>query len=358
MAENTNFDGGVNGECGIYPDIEGKPHTKGLARSECGAIRSAAHAGVTRSAGSLDLVIGELAAKQRGVVSRRQLLDAGVGGPAIDHRLATGRLHRIRRGVYLVGHRVPPPFALEMAALLSCGSGAVLSHGTAAGIWRLIAYQAGSGEIDVTTPGRDPGAKPGICVHRTQALDGRDLRKVEGLPVTAPARTIVDLAGTASAREVERALAEAEARHLASRRAVIGALDRAGHPRGAAALRKLLAVDRAPALTRSEAEERLLALIRSAQLPPPDVNVRLGRHEVDFLWREQGLVVEVDGFGFHSSRPAFERDRLRDAELQAHGWRVIRVTWRRIVQQPEAVVALIAAALATPGRTRQKAAEG
>jgi very-short-patch-repair endonuclease len=151
-------------------------------------------------------------------------------------------------------------------------------------------------------------------------------------------------------REVERALAEAEVRRLLRRHEVITALARAGRHRGTAALRKLLAADRAPALTRSEAEERLLALIRSAQVPLPDVNVRLGRHEVDFLWREEGLVVEADGFGFHSSRLAFERDRSRDAELQAQGWRVIRVTWRQIVHQPEVVVARIAAALATQTR--------
>jgi very-short-patch-repair endonuclease len=135
---------------------------------------------------------------------------------------------------------------------------------------------------------------------------------------------------------------------------VIAALARANRHRGTATLRRLVVAESAPALTRCEAEERLLALIRSAQLPPPDLNVQLGRYEVDFLWRDQGLIVEVDGFAFHSSRVAFERDRLRDAELQAHGWRVIRVTWRQIAHQPEAVVALLAAALATPGRSRQE----
>jgi very-short-patch-repair endonuclease len=229
----------------------------------------------------------------------------------------------------------------------------VLSHRTAAGLWRLIVYEPDLEEIDVTAPGRDPGRKPGIRIHRTRALDPRDLRTVEGLPITAPARTLIDLAAEASVRVVERALAEAEARHLVRRQELLSALERAGRQRGSSTARKLLATNAAPALTRSEAEERLLTLVRSAQLPQPDVNVRLGRYEVDFLWREQGLVVEVDGFAFHSSRLAFERDRLRDAELQAHGWRVIRVTWRRIVHHPEVVVARIAAALvSSPGSRR------
>jgi very-short-patch-repair endonuclease len=318
-----------------------KHRTKHRAGVECGFVGSSAH---------VDRIIGQLAANQRGVVSRRQLLESGVGSGAVDHRLATGRLHRIRRGVYLVGHTVPPRMALEVAAVLSCGTGAVLSHRTAAQIWRLLGSHADSAEIDVTTPGRDPGAKPGIRIHRTRALDPADVRRVGGLPITAPARTLVDLAGEASLREVEQALAEAEARHLVRRHELTAALTRVGRHRGATALRKLLSADRAPALTRSEAEERLLALLRSAQLPQPDVNVRLGNYEVDFLWREQGLVIEVDGFGFHSSRLAFERDRSRDAELQAQGWRVIRVTWRQIVHQAQVVVARIAAALATHNR--------
>jgi very-short-patch-repair endonuclease len=107
----------------------------------------------------------------------------------------------------------------------------------------------------------------------------------------------------------------------------------------------LLDDDARPAITRSEAEERLLVLIRASELPHPEVNVRVGYHEVDFLWRSQRLVVEVDGFRFHSSRAAFERDRLRDAELAAMGFRVVRVTWRQLVNRPEAVVTRIATAL-------------
>ena len=101
-----------------------------------------------------------------------------------------------------------------------------------------------------------------------------------------------------------------------------------------------------PALTRSEAEERLLTLIRSAELPAPETNIRIGRHEVDLVWRDQRLIVEVDGFRFHSSRSAFERDRRRDAELGTLGFRVMRVTWRQIVDEPQALIARLATALA------------
>lgn len=147
-------------------------------------------------------------------------------------------------------------------------------------------------------------------------------------------------------RELERAVAEAQARHLAQPRDLLALLARYPGRRGTAALRELAESDGAFAITRSEGEERLLALIRRSQLPPPEVNVRLCGFEVDFLWRDQRLVVEVDGFAFHSSRAAFEKDRLRDAELQARGFRVLRVTWRQIVDRKEATLARIAQALA------------
>jgi len=200
--------------------------------------------------------------------------------------------------------------------------------------------------VEVTVAGRDPGSKPGLRLHRVIALDVREIRRRHGIPVTAPARTLLDLAGEASMRELERAVAEAQARHLAQPRDLLALLARYPGRRGTAALRELAESDGAFAITRSEGEERLLALIRRSQLPPPEVNVRLCGFEVDFLWRDQRLVVEVDGFAFHSSRAAFEKDRLRDAELQARGFRVLRVTWRQIVDRKEATLARIAQALA------------
>jgi very-short-patch-repair endonuclease len=135
----------------------------------------------------------------------------------------------------------------------------------------------------------------------------------------------------ASPRELEQALAEVYTRRLARRSELVALLARRRRRPGFAALRALIERNAHPAMTRSEAEERLLALVRKAGFPAPEVNVRVGKHEVDFVWREQDLIVEVDGFRYHSSRAAFERDRLRDAELGAQGWRVMRITWCQIV---------------------------
>jgi very-short-patch-repair endonuclease len=289
--------------------------------------------------------IADLAARQRGVITRAQLLEAGLTIAAIDHRVRTSRLHSLYRAVYLLGHRSPPEGARELAAVLACGPGAVLSHRSASGLWRLLPPTRG--DVDVTVCGRRCDSKRGIRVHRVASLEPRDVRKLGGIPVTAPARTILDLAAVVEPRELERALAETETRRLARRSELVALLARVGRRPGVAALRSLVEADRSPALTRSEAEERFLALIKAAELPTPETNVRVGPYEVDFLWRDHGLIVEVDGFRFHSSRTSFERDRRRDAELVSRGYRVIRVTWRQIVDRPEALAARIATALRT-----------
>jgi len=232
-----------------------------------------------------------------------------------------------------------------MAAVLACGSNAVLSHRNAAVLWGLLPITAAA-TPEVSVPARNPGLKPGIVIHRVVALDPRDVTKLERIPITRPARTLVDLAALLDRRELERALAEAYAKRRFTRAALGAVLNRAANAPGTAALRRALATDLAPALTRSEAEERLLGLIRKAGLPSPEVNARLERYEVDFLWPAERLVVEVDGFRYHSSRAAFERDRLRDAKLQAQGHRVMRVTWRQIIEAPEAVLVRIAQGLA------------
>jgi very-short-patch-repair endonuclease len=289
--------------------------------------------------------IAALAGRQRGLVTRDQLYELGLTRDAIDNRVKSARLHAIHRGVYLVGHAVPVEGARELAAALSCGPGAVVSHRSAAGLWRLLSEP--TGDPDVTVPGRDCRRERGIRVHLVAALDRRDVRTVRGIPVTTPARTLLDLAAAASLRQLERALAEAEARRLTRRNELLSLLARVGARPGASVLRALVEANTAPSLTRSEAEERFWALIKAAELPTPETNVRVGPYEVDFLWRDHGLIVEVDGFRFHSSRTSFERDRRRDAELVSRGYRVIRVTWRQIVDRPEALAARIATALRT-----------
>lgn len=281
------------------------------------------------------------------MVTRAQLREAGLTDRAIDRRLESGRLQRVHRGVYLVGH-VVMPHAREMSAVLAVGPNAVLSHRSAAWLWQLLPYPPRPASVDVTVWGRNAGRKPGIRIHR--AALGPETRTCQRIPTTTPARTLIDLAYQVSARELERAVAQAQTRGLTSRRDLLALLARHPGRRGTAALRALLNRGSAAVLTRSEAEERFLTLVRKAQLPAPDVNVRLAGYEVDFLWREERLIVEVDGFAFHSSRAAFERDRLRDAELQVQGFRIIRVTWRQIVDYPEAMLVRITKALSGPAR--------
>jgi very-short-patch-repair endonuclease len=292
-----------------------------------------------------DRLIGELAARQYGVVSRSQLLAMGIGAGAIHTRLRKHYLHPLHRGVYAVGHLALLPLAREMAAVLACGKGAAVSHRSAAVVWHLLPA-TDDGHIDVTVPAMGRRCRPGLRIHRSRRLRPQDVRHVRGLPVTAPWRTLVDLADTASDRELERATHEAITRRLISARRLLADTERYRGRRGIGRLKRLLEDNDSTTLTRSEAEERFLALVRAAQLPPPEVNVRVHGHEVDFLWREQGLAVEVDGFQFHSTRAAFERDRNRDAELQSAGLRVLRVTWRQVVETPYATLTNLVRALA------------
>jgi very-short-patch-repair endonuclease len=293
--------------------------------------------------------IAALASRQHGVVTRAQLLAAGLGPGAIDHRVRSGRLHVLHRGVYLVGHATPTWRTREIGAVLACGPTAVLSHRSAAAFWEVLAYPASSADIDVTATKRGTESKPGIRVHRARTLGRRDYVIREGIPVTTPARTILDLAASCPAGEVERAVGEGIARGLLSEPRLRDQLDRNRGRQGAGALRALIDLDGGPAASRSEAERRLLRLVRAAGLPIPESNALVGGFEVDFIWRRHRLIVEVDGYRFHSSRPRFEHDCKRDASLAALGYTVLRVTWRQLTREPEAVVARLAAALARRG---------
>jgi very-short-patch-repair endonuclease len=238
--------------------------------------------------------------------------------------------------VFLVGPLIGR-WTREMAAVLACGDGAVLSHRSAASLWAL--RPAWRGPVDVTAP-RQPRPGATITVHRKR-LDPRDTRRREGVPVTAPARTLLDIASLLPERDLARAVEEAQVLKLVTPRALAQITGR-GRP-GTAALRAVLDLQHEPGLTRSEAEARLLELVRAAGLPAPETNQRLLGYEVDFLWRAQKLVVEVDGFAFHSTRQAFERDRRRDAALQAAGYRVLRFSYMQIVTQPTTIIACLEA---------------
>ena len=227
------------------------------------------------------------------------------------------------------------------AAVLAVGEGALLSHFAAAEVWELCA--ARPGPIDVTVPGRNARNRAGVRVHRVTHLHPSDITRRHDLPITSPARTLLDLATRLTPRDLARATEEAQVQRRVTSHSLNEQFRRYPNHRGTAALRSATPTN--PSLTRSEAERRLLELIRAARLPAPQTNRKIAGHEVDFLWPAQRLIVEVDGFAFHSTRAAFERDRVRDADLLQAGYRVIRITWRRLTTEPEAVIATLAAAL-------------
>ena len=282
-------------------------------------------------------VIRELAARQHGVVSREQLAAAGLPPHVIEYRVKKGRLERLYRGVYRVGP-VAAMYEGETAAVLACGEGAVLSRRSAALVWELMARPNATGPLHVTVAGRyrNPGA--GVRVHRVASLPPDETTVRHGIPITTPARTIIDLSVCARAREVEQALAQAERSGLASREQVGVLLARCPRRPGTRLLRAILDGAGGPAFVRSKAESRFLALVRRARLDAPEANASMRGHEVDFLWRAARLVVEIDGFAYHSDAHAFERDRRRDADLTAAGLRVVRFTWRQLSREPEAVL--------------------
>lgn len=229
-----------------------------------------------------------------------------------------------------------------MAALLWIRRDCVLSHVSAAAVWGLA---PSSETIYVTALGRYVRPRANVQIHRVAHLDPRDVRLRQRLPVTAPARTLIDLAGLERDATLERALAEARVARLVSDADLAAAIDRARGRPGVATVRRILEFERGHAPTRSEAERRFMALVDAAKLAAPASNVRVGELEVDFLWPAKKLVVEVDGHLFHSHRAAFERDHARDQALVASGHRVIRVTWRQLVDEPLSLVARIAQAL-------------
>jgi very-short-patch-repair endonuclease len=191
--------------------------------------------------------------------------------------------------------------------------------------------------------------RPGIRVHRVSAIGPDEVTRRDGIPVTTAARTLLDLAGTTPLRELERALEEALAKRLTSRAGLVTLLRRYPLRAGVGRLRTLLDSAK-PAVTRSEGERQLLALIRKARLPEPETNVVVAGHEVDFFWRDERFVAEFDGFTFHAAARKFERDRQRDAELVAAGVRIVRITWHQLVNEPEALLIRLALALTRPMR--------
>jgi very-short-patch-repair endonuclease len=287
-----------------------------------------------------------LAEKQHGVAARWQLLELGLEPSAIQRRLTANRLHRVHRGVYAIGHRLITAKGRWMAAVLACGPDALLSHRQALSLWDLLGIP--SGAIDVTVPGRTGRRGPkGIRIHRSEHLAAADRTQIDNIPVTSLAWTLVDHAATVHPQRVRSVLEQVQRRELHVELDEL--LERLPNRKGTKAIRGARAQMRGPApWTQSELEDRFLALIRESGLPEPETNVFVQGDLVDVLWRDQRLIVEVDGYEFHKSRAQFESDRRRDARLQVAGYRVLRVTQQRIADDSRAVVAEIRALLSEP----------
>lgn len=294
-----------------------------------------------------DRAISELAERQFGVVGRGQLRGLGLSDTAIDERVAAGRLHRLHRGVFAVGHRRIPIEGRWIAAVLVSGSGAVLSHATAAALWGVRSSAAGA--IHVTTS-RKLRSTASIRRHYSRLPDDEKARR-DGIPVTTVPRTIFDLAARTETDQVESMIREAEYRQLHDRLSLVDLLERyprrRGAPRVRAALRRM---ERLPSgRPVSPLEERFLPFLRRHRLPRPRLNawIVLGdkRYRVDCHWPGTGQIVELDSWQAHGTRSAFQSDRARDRILRAGGYTVTRISWAQLEGEPEAIAADLRALL-------------
>jgi very-short-patch-repair endonuclease len=294
-----------------------------------------------RKVARADVSIAKIARRQHGVVSVGQLYGLGLGERAVRCRVDAGRLHRLHRGVYAVGHVALSPHGRQLAAVLAIGRGpsfedgsvldywrAAVSHRSAACLWNLLPEANRPNDVIVRGDG-GRAKRPGIRVHRSLTLVPTEVTLLQGIPVTTPARTISDLRRATSVGR-SRALSARELRKAVRQANVLG------FPIGEESGR-----DR----TRSDLERDFLRLCRRHELPPPEVNVRVGPYLVDFLWREWRLVVETDGYLYHRGKEAFHDDRSRDLELRRLGFELIRLSERQVEGEPERVAETIAAAL-------------
>ena len=288
----------------------------------------------------LEQALAELARKQHGVVALDQLRDLGLTAQAVHKRTGAGRVHRIHHTVYsLVPKELLKREGLYMAAVLACGSGAVLSHRSAARLHGL--RSDGYYRIEVTVPKRSQRTHPGVAVHTSTTLTEADVTVIDNIPATTVARTLLDIGGVITQRQLERAFDQADILEALDGRAIDDQLARNPTRAGAKAVRRVLAehyIGSTP--TENEFEEAFLTLTRSLGLPDPRAQFYIDPRDgdppirADFAWPEHRIAVETDGQRTHGTRVAFETDRRRDQRLIAAGWTVIRTTWRQLTQRP------------------------
>jgi hypothetical protein len=281
--------------------------------------------------------------KQRARIARWQLIDAGLSRSAIGRRVRSGRLELVHSGVYAFPHTAEVPLGAEAAALLACGTDALLSHHSAATLWRLRPGVARP--VHVTIPASRGRPSPtDVVVHRCATISSADVRLCEGFPVTSPARTLLDVAAALSDREVELLLDESLfVRRILSVAQLRDVLARAGTHPGRARLARVARGHTTSTKTDSPPEEGMLILIRAAGLPEPVLRAYVLGYRLDFYWPELRLALEVDAYGTHGSRRRFESDRRRDARLLTEkGITVLRVTEAATKERPFEALGMVA----------------
>jgi hypothetical protein len=287
-----------------------------------------------------DRTVARTAKTQEGVITRGDLRAAGLGRGAIAHRIAQGRLHRQHRATFLVGHEVPPERAPQFAAVLALGDKAYLSHGSA--LEDYGALEPNGGPIHVTVVGCCRRSRDGIRVHRTTRIAPEDMGTLDGLRITSPARAVLDYAEYATPRQLARVVNQLHVDGLATPEEICEVMKRTPGRRGAALLRATLLRHEGPARFRSGGERILLALFARARLPRPEVNALAEGEEIDLLYRDARLAIELDGGTPHGTPAAVDRDRRKDAHLRSRGYEVLRYSYWQIDEEPEAVVAEVA----------------
>jgi very-short-patch-repair endonuclease len=282
----------------------------------------------------------DLVSSQHGVVSRPQLLALGLTREAVKHRIVSGRLRPVFRGVYAVGRPELSKHGRWMAAVLACGPKSVLSHDDAAALWQIFENRAPL--VHVSVLNLVARRRPGVAVHRRSSLKADDLTELHGIPVTAPACTLIDLATRLSRSQLETAVNEADKRDLVSPNRLRSVLEAVSARPGVRVLRQTL--DRRTfTLTDSALERRFLPIARNAGLPLPQTGRRVNGFKVDFYWPELGLIVETDGLRYHRTPVQQARDRVRDQAHAAAGLTPLRFTRAQVRFDPEHVQATLAA---------------
>ncbi|MDX6590311.1 MAG: hypothetical protein QOI84_1585 [Solirubrobacterales bacterium] len=297
-----------------------------------------------RTAGPAHRPLAALAERQHGIVSVRQLLGPlGYSTSSVSRAAAAGRLHLVHRSVYAVGHTSLSLHGRCLAAVLACGPGALLSHGSAAWLWGLSAWSPLP--VEVTGP-VSRGPRPPVVIHRARRLTDADRALVDGIPVTEVPRTLLDMAARLRPDRLRRLLQRSEELKLFDLPVVDDLLVRTCGHHGGGPLRRAVALYRPPPFTRSELERHFLALAREAGLPRPATGFNLLGYELDVYWPELRFAVELDVFETHRTREAFEGDRLRQEDLALAGIESIRVTGKRLEREPDEVMSRIARLLA------------